>query len=480
MYVESKLMNIQKICVAQFNIMPLTSRANSQNQQFGIRMAKPVCCDSVSFQGKVPKMSVKDMAALARKEARALRDARQIAEAKKAPDKTAPTKKNLSGEERKQGVSKSTAKHIREKALKPQKQIDNFMEKSFGDLVASEYEPKKPILKMSGRAKSVISIMEKSATRDWNSVDEILKNMTDLNGRKFVFNYKTGKSDIEAVLDRFILLIKMKQIKLIEIELQRPEAIKNLSRKELSRKDLEEFDYVSKAFLDKLEDAQEEVINGLETDVDKITLIDRPLPKYTKFNYCALHLLMQLEEKGSRPFEIQIMGARENAGKILDDKRFKFFDEKELDKMYAPLVSYWERLMPEENASAKERFLQYCKDANLQLREDEIQEYKTQRLINRSTGLFKSVRNYNLTPEYDLNEQYKLMLRCEHETIPAESEEKKNCIQKAEEKVSAVEKRVVVTAKEKIDSTKEKLQKLVAKYSPKRIKNSGEKEKSKN
>ena len=162
MYVESKLMNIQKICVAQFNIMPLTSRANSQNQQFGIRMAKPVCCDSVSFQGKVPKMSVKDMAALARKEARALRDARQIAEAKKAPDKTAPTKKNLSGEERKQGVSKSTAKHIREKALKPQKQIDNFMEKSFGDLVASEYEPKKPILKMSGRAKSVISIMEKS------------------------------------------------------------------------------------------------------------------------------------------------------------------------------------------------------------------------------------------------------------------------------------------------------------------------------
>ena len=84
MYVDSKLMNIQKICVAQFNIMPLTSRANSQNQQFGIRMAKPASCDSVSFQGKAPNMSVKDMAALARKEARALRDASQRAEAKKA------------------------------------------------------------------------------------------------------------------------------------------------------------------------------------------------------------------------------------------------------------------------------------------------------------------------------------------------------------------------------------------------------------
>lgn len=472
-------MNIQKICVAQFNIMPLTSRADSKNQKFGIRMAQPVGCDTVSFQGKTPKISIKDMAAIARKEARALRDVRQAAEAKKAPNKMAPTKKNLSGEERKQGVSKSTAKQIRERVLKPQKQIDNFMEKSFGDLVASEYEPKKPILKMSGRAKSVISIMEKSATRDWNSVDEILENMTDLNGRKFVFNYKTGKSDVEAALDRFILLIKMKQIKLKEIELQRPEAIKNMSKK-----DQEEFDYVSKAFLDKLEDAQEEVINGLETDVDKITLIDRPLPKYTKFNYCALHLLMQLEEKGSRPFEIQIMGARENAGKLFDDKRFKFFDGKELDKMYAPLVSYWERLMPEENASAKERFLQYCKDANLQLRDDEIQEYKTQRLVNRSAGLFKSVRNYNLTPEYDLNEQYKLMLKCENEVKPTEPEEKKTYIKKAEqkieEKVSAVEKRVVVIAKEKVGSTKEKLQKIVAKYTPKRIINNGDKDKFKN
>ena len=100
-------------------------------------------------------------------------------------------------------------------------------------------------------------------------------------------------------------------------------------------------------------------------------------------------------------------------GKRLDDKRFKLFDGKELDPIYAPLIALWKRLLPKENAHAKEEFFRYCKDANLQLRKDEKQEFETQRLIKRHTGLFKTVRHYNLTPEYDLNEQYKIMLECE-------------------------------------------------------------------
>ena len=460
-------MKIQTICDAQFNRMPFINRADTQNKQFGIKMAQSISTDTLSFQGKTPKMSVKDMAAIARKEARALRDARQIAEAKKSAEKTAPTKKNLSGEERKRGVSRSTAKQIHEMILKPQKQINNFMEEIFGDLVVTELNPKNPILKMSGRPKSDISIVEKSATRDWNSVDEILEKMTDLNGRKIVFNYKTGKPEAESALDRLIPLIKTKQVFLKEIELQRPEAIKGMSKQ-----DQEEFDYFSKAFLDKLEDAQEEVINGSETNVDKIKLIERPLPKYTKFNYCALHLLLQTNEKGSRTFELQIMGPREAAGKPFDDKCFKKFDNKELDKMYAPLISLWDGLIPKENAAAKERFFQYRKDANLQLRKDEIQEYKTQRLIKRPNGHFISVRNYGLPPEYDLNYQYALMRQCEAEAQKAKEKAKeevsvKKVEQKIGEQVTKVEKHVIEFAKEtkeRVDITKEKLQNLVAKY----------------
>ena len=455
-------MNIQKIYNAQiYTVQPVKYSGAGKSFLSGVTITQPLKQDTVSFRGKVPKTSIKDLAALARKEARALRDAKQVAEAK-----TAPTKKNLSGEERKRGVSISTAKQIHDMIIKSQKIIDSLTEEQFGDLVATELSPKNPLLKMSGRAKSVVSIMEKSATRDLNSVEEVLAGMTDLNGRKKVLNFKTGKEDAEKVLDRYIPLIRTRQYILKEIELQRPAAIKNLSKKEQ-----EEYDYVSKAFLDKLEDIQEEVINGLETNVDKIKLVDRPLPRYTNGNYCALHLLLEPTEKGSRPIELQMMGARMSDGKAFDDKRFKFFDGKELDKKYDPLVCLWERLMQEENASAKERFLQYCKDANLQLRKDEIQEYKTQRLIKRPNGLFISLRNYALPPEYDLNYQYKLMRKCEADAEKAKEIREETSVRKVEQKIGAqvikVERHVVNIAKgakEKVDITKEKLQKLVAKY----------------
>lgn len=404
-------MNVQKIFNGQNNstITPAFSNRSADRAYFGLRLSPQLRVDTVSFQGRGTKVIAKEVqAVMARQEARAIRDVRLIAESKKAPDKTAPTKKQLAGEERKRGVSRSTARKIREQILASQDQIHNFMGRIFGDLRVSEFEPKNIILDISDRAKTEISIMEKSSTRDWNSIPVVLDNMTDLNGSKIVMNYKTGKQEAEYALSRFIPLIKTGQVKLLEIELQRPEGIKHLSRKEQ-----EEFDYFSKVFLDKLEDAQEEVLNGLETNIDRIKLIDRPLPKYTKFNYCALHLLLQLNERGSRPFEMQIMGAREAMGKRLDDKRFKLFDGKELDPIYAPLIALWKRLLPKENAHAKEEFFRYCKDANLQLRKDEKQEFETQRLIKRHTGLFKTVRDYNLTPEYDLNEQYKIMLECE-------------------------------------------------------------------
>ena len=246
-----------------------------------------------------------------------MRDAKQEAEAKLFAEKKAQTKKNLSGEERKQGVSVSTAAVIHDIVSEPQRQIDNFMNRVFGDLVSTELSPKNIILKISGRAKSVISIMEKSATRDWNSKKEILEKMTDLNGQKIVLNYKTGKQEAETILDRLIPLIRIKQVKLKEIELQRPKSIENLDEEVR-----EEYDYVSKLFLDKLEDAQEEVINGLETNVNNIKLIDRPVPKYTGGNYCALHLILQTADKGSRPFELQVMGPRVSNGKAFDDKRY--------------------------------------------------------------------------------------------------------------------------------------------------------------
>ena len=396
-------MNIQKIYNAQINTVPIV--LNSKNNRLNRipAFAQPVSGDTVSFRARAEKaLSKEAKAMLARKKARMARYAKLVDEAK-----TTPTKKELSGDERTWGVGYSTAQKIHEMVLKPQEKIHEFMHIVFDDLTANETSSKNLILKVSDRPKSVVSIMEKSATRKWNSIKEILANMTDLNGAKIVMNNKTGQKETETVLDRLIPLIRMKQVVIKEIELQRPEKIKTLSKKEQ-----EEFDYASKDFIDKLEDIQEQVINGLEDNPEKIVLIDRPLPKYTKGNYCALHLLLQIDQC-PRPFELQIMGAKMSKGKSFDDKRFKFFDGKQLDKKYDDLTALWEPLKADSNKAAKERFLTYCRDANFQLRLDEMHENRTQKIISRPTGFFKSVREYDLPPEYDLNEQYELMLACE-------------------------------------------------------------------
>ena len=191
----------------------------------------------------------------------------------------------------------------------------------------------------------------------------------------------------------------------------------------MSEETQEEFDYVSKKFLDELEDAQERVLNCLEDDPEKIILINRPLPKYTKGNYCALHLLVEFVEDASkpvtselrwtRPFEHQHIGPRVDKGKKLDDKWFKFKSGKEIGEEYSELKRPWEVLMADENAAAKEEYIRYAKDANLRLRIDEMQEEKTKKLVNRNGNLYITPRDYNLTPEYDLNVQYNVMLECE-------------------------------------------------------------------
>ena len=129
--------------------------------------------------------------------------------------------------------------------------------------------------------------------------------------------------------------------------------------------------------------------------------------------------------------------------------------------------------MPPENAPAKERFLQMCKDANLQLRKDEIQEAKSQRLLKRPNGIFISVRNYGLTPEYDLNSQYALMRKCEKDAQPvkAEVEQKEpKIVQQAKKPIKKIGTKIISVEKQVVDMTG-KLQQLVAKYTPKTKKN---------
>ena len=359
--------------------------------------------DSVSFHSKKGRKAIQSAKAIAK----------AIAEkAKMLLDSTINevTNKELDKNGRIWGISLNNSISVHKTILKPQKYVNGFMHDLLDDLVVSEKNPKNFILKISDREKKEVSIMEKSATNKWNSIQEVIDNMTDLNGAKIVMNKKTDKSNVDYVLDRLIPMITSGQAELIEIEVKRPKAVKNLSLKEQ-----EQYDYASTKMLQKLVEVQEGKWNSKNTTIENIRTVkyDSKKPQYTKGNYCALHMLINLPNKTERPFELQLIGARMGEGKDLDDILFKFFDGKQVDKKYNRIINILQTLNDENNIAAKERFMQYRRDALLALRDKEIQESNSKKTTIKNGQLFISAAKYSLTPEYDLNNLLELKNECD-------------------------------------------------------------------
>ena len=297
-------------------------------------------------------------------------------------------------------------------------------------MLYSEKNSRNPILEIHDREKGVESIIEKSATRKWKSVQEILDKMTDLNGVKIVTRKKSGKSEMDDVLDRLIPMIKK------EIEIKRPETIKSLSAKEQ-----EEYDYASMQMLKKLVEIQEGVWNTKKTSKENIRRVTFGKPQYTKGNYCALHLLLDLPNKEARVFEAQFMGAYVGAGKELDDILFKIMDGKHVDKKYTRIKKLIKELKA-DTTGAFTRFGQYRKDALLALREKELHEASSNKATGKNVKLFISAEKYNLTPEYDLNNLMDLKIDCDNKSAIAKraAEAKKISEEKAKiEKMRKIE-----------------------------------------
>ena len=167
--------------------------------------------------------------------------------------------------------------------------------------------------------------------------------------------------------------------------------------------------------LQKLVEVQEGKWNSKNTTIENIRTVkyDSKKPQYTKGNYCALHMLINLPNKTERPFELQLIGARMGEGKDLDDILFKFFDGKQVDKKYNRIINILQTLNDENNIAAKERFMQYRRDALLALRDKEIQESNSKKTTIKNGQLFISAAKYSLTPEYDLNNLLELKNDCD-------------------------------------------------------------------
>lgn len=298
------------------------------------------------------------------------------------------------------GVSLSVAKSISKAAEPMQKKAEAFLNDLLGDLVATELNPNNPIYKIGGRVKTPKSIVEKSATRQYNSKSEVLDFMTDLNGTKIVMR-DARKKTVEEILTRLINPIQKGEIELLEIENKRPNITKRLKGI-----DKEKYDYASSDFLEHLQRIQETKWESLNLKEPRRVHLDQN--DLTEVNYSAIHFLLKLPGE-PRPFELMLMGKDVNDIKELDDKLFKILNNKDIDKKYKPLVDIVKPLMEPGNKQYLEKFNQYRGDAFIFQREKDPNTFFTPE----NTPSYFLPLKYNLPPAYDLNNLNRIMLECE-------------------------------------------------------------------
>lgn len=355
-------MNIPKINSLRFFQVTNndTNNVSYPNTNFGLKMQEPIKADTLSFKATAKMLQSRSQG----------------------------------------GVSLIVAKSISKAAEPMQKKAETFLNELFGDLVATKLNPKNPIHKICGRVKTPKSIVEKSATRQYNCKAEVLDFMTDLNGTKIVMR-DGRKKTVNKILARFIQPIEKGEIELIEIENKRPKTTSKFKRKAK-----EQYDYASVDTLEQLQRIQEEKWESLNLKESK--RVNLNLNDITAVNYSAIHFLFKLPGE-PRPFELMLMGKDVHDLKELDDKLFKILNNKDIDKKYKPLVDIVKPLMEPGNKTFLERFNQYRGDAFIFQREKEPNVFVEKQDV---APYFLPLKS-SLPPQYDLNNLYKIMSECE-------------------------------------------------------------------
>ena len=223
------------------------------------------------------------------------------------------------------GITLSTAKEIYGERVEIQKKINAICDYIFGNLVITEEKPDNLIEKISGRVKRAESVVEKSCTRGWGTKEDVIANMTDLNGKK-ISVYNANKKNIATILGCLLDAIKKDNVILVELENKIPVTTKNMGTKEA-----EKYSYASKSILEKLCKISEQKNRPVNIDLND----------YTLSNYSALHMLLKVPVRNPKTqklewpiFELQIMGHDVAVYKELDDIIYKIINGKNVDAKY--------------------------------------------------------------------------------------------------------------------------------------------------
>ena len=275
---------------------PIKNNNNSPNNlKFGLVMPKPLTTDTVTFKA-TPKIANKEWE-----------------------------------------VNRRTARIIRASMVDSYKKANNLIYNLFDDLLATPQNPQNLLVDITGRLKSEDSIIAKSGSRKWTSIEEIKDSMTDIVGLSLVLR-TDNKAKNDHIIERFIPFIKSGKVELLEIENKRPIAVKGLEGKEASR-----YDYNTIECFENLADIQDFCFKkgGKKEKVRRHFDDD-----FTDANYCATHYLFRIPGKQPVTFELQVTGDNVKKGKKIDDILWKALSGKrsadatpEFDKLMEPFTN---------------------------------------------------------------------------------------------------------------------------------------------
>lgn len=353
-----------------------TSKKAVSYPYFGLKMARPLTCDTVSFTGKL------HLSKPAKKSVASIFEDVNMSEIGKTIDKS----------KRGKGVSKATAKRIYEKAEPLQKELEKFFTKYFAPLIADEKHPDRPIYTIKGRVKSVDSIVEKSEGLGLSSMAEVFSSMTDLNGIKIEMRDGSPKS-IKAILKFFSDAVDNGFLIPVQVENKRP-----IAAKELKGLDASKWDYFAPEVL-------EDFVKGMEKSCGE--KIEFNPHDYTKANYTAVHFLFRLPGQ-KRCFEVQLMGKDVAAYKDFDDIIYKCLGNKNVSAKYKKIKNIIEELKQPEKKEILDNFNKQRQDTFL------FQREKEPTLYQRSKTSFLPLK-YDIPEKYDINKLYELYLECKGE-----------------------------------------------------------------
>lgn len=331
--------------------------------KYGLVMAKPIQTDTVSF-----KATPKTMAS------------------------------------RTDAITMKLAKQINADAEYALNYMQTKLNRYLYDLVASSYAPTNPIEVIKSRTKSATSIIEKAATREWTTKEEIKNKMTDLAGMKIIMR-DGSREQVNRVIDRLMSFVE-EGGRILEIENKRPDPIYDANDQLLKS-----YDYASPRKLIQLRQLASKALGK------QVKLTDETTPS----NYMAIHVLMELPNGITG--ELQIMGHDIAALKELEDMCYKVKGNKNLNKKYAPIEKTLAPLKPPvaKNGVEDEEYLQklkahnllkeeyekYTQEAYLEQREKEPRAFKSKR-----KDTFLKIPDY-LPQELDFNNLDKLKKECD-------------------------------------------------------------------